>query len=297
MQFPRISIITPSFNQGQFIEQTILSIINQGYPNLEYIIIDGGSNDETVDIIKKYKDNLTYWVSEKDNGQAHAINKGLRYCTGDIFNWINSDDYLEEGALFAIADGFKEPAIDMIAGAVQNFDKNGPTKLYVNQNLSLKNIFGSDMPFIYHQPGVWIRLNDVKATSPFREDYHFCFDYDFMLRHLVEHSSVKYIDKTIAHFRIHNDSKTVAQSEKFNHDLKKIYHDFYVSQKGAPYFNLAKRKSHLFDWSILYKDIRKKNKSRLASFAALFIAMAKDPKYRFSKNSLGNLKHVLFGKD
>lgn len=296
-QWPKISIVTPSYNQGRYIEETIRSVLLQNYPNLEYIIIDGGSSDETISIIKKYERWITYWVSEPDSGQSQAINKGLAKCTGTIFNWLNSDDYLEEGALFTIAAEFKDPAINIVAGAVQNFDKKGPTKLYFNQNLSLKNIFGRDTHFIYHQPGVWMRLNEVKATSPFREDYHFCFDYDFMLRHLVKHSSVKYIDKTIARFRIHNDSKTVSQSEKFNLDLKKIYHDFYISQKGSPYFNLAKRKSHLFDWSILYKDIRKKNKSRLASFAALLIAMAKDPKYRISKDSFGNLKHVLFGKD
>ena len=82
------SIITPSYNQGQYIEQTIQSVLNQNYPNLEYIIIDGGSTDNTVEIIKKYEKHLKFWVSEKDKGQANAINKGLQYCTGEIFNWI-----------------------------------------------------------------------------------------------------------------------------------------------------------------------------------------------------------------
>src|SRR5690606_31772171 len=101
--WPKISIVTPSYNQGQFIEETILSILNQNYPNLEYIIIDGGSTDNTVEIIKKYEDRITYWVSEKDNGQADAINKGLEQCTGEIFNWINSDDYLAKKSLYSIA--------------------------------------------------------------------------------------------------------------------------------------------------------------------------------------------------
>ena len=87
--WPRISIVTPSYNQGQYIEETIRSILLQGYPNLEYIIIDAGSTDQTVEIIKKYEMFLSYWVSESDNGQAHAINKGLSLCTGEIFNWIN----------------------------------------------------------------------------------------------------------------------------------------------------------------------------------------------------------------
>src|ERR1051325_4216859 len=105
-QLPLITIITPSYNQGQFIEETILSIINQDYPRLEFIIIDGGSTDNTVDIIKKYADRITYWVSEKDKGQSNAINKGLHKATGDIINWINSDDQLMPGALTAVAKHF-----------------------------------------------------------------------------------------------------------------------------------------------------------------------------------------------
>ena len=92
--YPKISIVTPSFNQGQYIEQTILSVIGQDYPNLEYIIIDGGSSDNTVEIIKKYADKIIYWISDPDNGQSDALNKGLAKCTGEIFNWINSEDYL-----------------------------------------------------------------------------------------------------------------------------------------------------------------------------------------------------------
>src|SRR5262245_16909311 len=103
LPWPSISIVTPSYNQGQFIEETIRSVLLQGYPNLEYIIIDGGSKDQTVDIIHKYEPWLTYWVSRKDRGQAHAINDGLRRASGTIFNWINSDDVLAPNALATIA--------------------------------------------------------------------------------------------------------------------------------------------------------------------------------------------------
>ena len=113
--YPKISIITPSYNQGQYLEETILSVINQNYPNLEYIIIDGGSTDNSVEIIKKYEKNISYWVSEKDHGQSNAINKGLAIATGDIVAWLNSDDQYCEKSLDIISNTFKQhPEINIV---------------------------------------------------------------------------------------------------------------------------------------------------------------------------------------
>ena len=106
MNWPKISIVTPSFNQGQYIEETIISVLSQNYPNLEYIIIDGGSTDNTIGIIKKYESRITYWVSKLVRCQSHAINKGLNKCTGNIFNWLNSDDWYMPGVLFKATNAF-----------------------------------------------------------------------------------------------------------------------------------------------------------------------------------------------
>lgn len=114
---PKISLITPSFNQGKFLRDTITSVLSQGYPTLEYIIIDGGSNDDSVDIIREYAPRLTYWESEKDNGFGHAINKGMARATGDIVGWLNSDDVLLPGALLTVGKYFqKHPDVGLVFG-------------------------------------------------------------------------------------------------------------------------------------------------------------------------------------
>src|SRR5437763_884238 len=106
MTFPKITVITPSYNQGKFLEETIVSVISQGYPNLEYMLIDGGSTDNSIDIIKKYRTYFSYWISEKDSGQSEAINKGLKKATGEIISWLNSDDLYTAGCLQHVAEHF-----------------------------------------------------------------------------------------------------------------------------------------------------------------------------------------------
>ena len=123
---PKLSIITPSLNQGKFLEETIPSVLNQNYPNLEYVIIDGGSTDNSVAIIKRYEKHLTYWISEQDNGQADAINKGFEKTTGDIINWINSDDLLAADSLNSLTKEIrKNPNADFYFGDYLIIDKNG----------------------------------------------------------------------------------------------------------------------------------------------------------------------------
>lgn len=221
MNYPKISIVTPSFNQGEFIEETILSILNQNYPNLEYIIIDGGSSDETVDIIKKYEDSISYWISEPDKGQWDAILKGLKHCTGEIFNWINSDDFLVENSLNMIAKHYIRNF--SVAGSIECFSK---TKNFTreNKNLSYENLILNKS--FYNQQGFWFNLENLKITLRKYEyhQFHYSFDRILTLEYLKDFPQIVYIQENyIAKFRIHDESKTYKDWYKFDQELFQYY--------------------------------------------------------------------------
>lgn len=211
MKWPKISIVTPSYNQGRFIEQTILSVINQNYPNLEYIIIDGGSTDETIDIIKKYETYFSYWVSEPDRGQSHAINKGLEKCTGEIFNWLNSDDWYLPGALFEIASKFVDkPSVVVVSGYENHIQIDGKVVLRKGTFLS-KTISQTIERCEVTQPSTFFRLSAVKTIGPLPEDIHFIMDGELWVRLLLMYGQECFckIQKPLVNFRLHENSKTV----------------------------------------------------------------------------------------
>lgn len=239
MTYPKISIVTPSFNQAVYLEETILSILNQNYPNLEYIIIDGGSSDGSLEIIKKYEYALKYWVSEPDQGQVDAINKGLKYCTGDIFNWINSDDYLEPKALYEIAKNWKKDYC--IAGKVRNFfqDSDEDGGVHPNQINSLAEFIA--LKSRYHQPGLWFDLAALLKVYPIPTSSHYYFDKILMVEFFLK-NGVKLIpiDEILVNFRVHDGSKTVLIQGKAQKELICFYENLLNDQRYFTYHKIIK---------------------------------------------------------
>lgn len=181
--FPKISIVTPSFNQGRFIEKTILSVLEQNYPNLEYIIIDGGSTDESVEIIKKYEKHLEYWISEPDRGQSHAINKGFEQARGDIYCWLNSDDWYYPGALMAVAETFTlNSDAGVLVGAGDMVNEDGDTLLHVSRTeIKLAMLFNWCENYFW-QPSCFIKKSAWIDCGPLDETCHYAMDLDLWIR-------------------------------------------------------------------------------------------------------------------
>ncbi len=231
MSLPKISIVTPSFNQGQFLEETIRSVLDQGYPNLEYVVVDGGSTDDSVDIIKRYADRLKFWVSEKDRGQTDAINKGIAHCTGDVFGFINSDDYLYPRSLQRVADTW-----------------NAGSRWMVGWSIYLE-LGGSDWPYMKrptHTKADWFLWNPIPQQSTFfarsfldeygtfREDLHYSFDYEYWMRlRFKANAKLTVIRQCMAAFRFHDASKTIATASRFQPEDQKIWDEYadYLSAK------------------------------------------------------------------
>lgn len=206
---PRITVVTPCYNAGRFLEACIRSVVDEEYAGLEYIVIDGGSTDDTVEIIEKYEPRLAYWHSGPDRGQAHAINMGLGRATGDVVAYLNADDRYRPGTLHAVATLFRDrPDVNVVFGDAVFTDEAGrPTGRYV----------GVDRPFAEKirywrgwpvpQPTVFLRLGVVQAHGGLDESFHYALDYDWFLR-ISRTERFYHAGAVLAEYRLRGDSKT-----------------------------------------------------------------------------------------
>lgn len=237
---PLVSIVTPSFNQAQFLEQTIQSVLGQDYPNIEYIVVDGGSKDGSVDILKKHAGRLAWWVSEQDKGQTDAINKGFNRATGEILAWINSDDTYNPAAVGeAVKYLVENPQVAMVYADCNFINEDGKV---IGKFKSAQTDYRRLREGYVHIPQqtMFFRAKYWKELGPLDSSFYFAMDYDLWTR-IAKHAPIKYLPgKAWANFRIHTTSKTnVADARGWDEMLRVHYRD------GGGFFSLIVAKYYL----------------------------------------------------
>jgi glycosyltransferase involved in cell wall biosynthesis len=231
---PLVSIITPSYNQASYLEETILSIITQDYKNIEPIIIDGGSDDDSVEIIKKYEKHLSFWVSEKDNGQADAINKGIEKSTGEFICWINSDDVIYPNFISRRVAEFKlHPEVDFIYGDVhQGKDLKNLTYRKGKKTDYSKMLRTIDVP-IPQQSAIWKR-SVIDKVGILDDKWHVLLDREYFMR-IAMNCDILYIPGSVAFFRNHKLSKSIAESLRWTEEMPEYYLKLFDSSLPVKY--------------------------------------------------------------
>lgn len=226
MNLPSISLVTPSFNQGSTIRETIESVLGQDYPGLEYFVADGGSKDETVAILQSYGKRFQ-WVSEPDRGQSHAINKGWGRSQGEIVAWLNSDDLLAPGALQAVGRFFAEhPEIDGLYGDCDYIDGNGQRlSAYPAEPFDYTKLVARTINYL-PQPATFIRRRVLETTGGVDEALHYVMDFDLWLRAGLQHSFA-YLPVHLAALRVYGAAKSVAGLDRMGDELVQIYRAYF----------------------------------------------------------------------
>ena len=238
--WPRISVITPSFNQGDFLEMTIRSVLLQGYPDLEYIVIDGGSTDRSVSLIRKYEPWIDYWISERDRGQSHAINKGLERASGEILCWLNSDDYYLPGTLRTVgrwlARGTGHRAI---AGHVLKVYTDGrPPVLLEGKYEGRRRLLQFWKGYQMHQAAIFWRREVTERIGLLDERLHLIMDFDYWAR-IAEHDDFANVDRVLAACHYHAAAKTGDAYESYYADLRRHAWRYWGSPWRAEFWGLG----------------------------------------------------------
>lgn len=258
-ELPLVSIITPSFNQARYIEATIQSVLSQDYARIEYIIVDGGSTDETVDVIRKYEGqggsirSIAWWVSEKDKGQTDAINKGFARAGGDILAWINSDDTYEPGAISAAVKYLLEhPAVGMVYGDCNFINENGSVIGKFNAAQTNHHLIRQGYVHIPQQT-MFFRADLWKQVGPLDPSFYFAMDYDLWTR-ISAREEIKYVPQTWANFRLHTTGKTIMADDRCWPEMIRVHYrdggsffstivaKYYIRKLIAPLWNWRRRR-------------------------------------------------------
>ncbi|MCL4529903.1 MAG: glycosyltransferase [Chloroflexi bacterium] len=267
---PLVSIVTPSFNQARYLEATIQSVLSQTYPRLEYIIVDGGSTDSSVDIIKKYvldssglpldqkqasglqKHKITWWVSEKDKGQTDALNKGFARANGDILAWLNSDDTYEPNAIWSVVKFMQpNPEIGLLYGDANYINEEGRViGKFPAAQTGLKRLREGYVHI--PQQASFFRGKLWREVGPLDPSFYFAMDYDLWVR-LATRSQVKYVPQTWANFRLHTAGKTIAADDRCWPEMVRVHYrdggnffstivaKYYIRKLIAPLWNWRRR--------------------------------------------------------
>ena len=222
----KVSIVTPSFNQGQFIERTLQSVAIQRETlpldvELEHVVFDGGSNDETVDVLSRFTPKIT-WISEKDNGQTHAVNKGIKATDGEIIGWLNSDDIYYPGTITSVVDFFKShPDIDVVYGMADHIDTvDKPFESYPSEPWNFERL--KDICFIC-QPALFFRRRILNSCGLLDESLKYCMDYEFWLRLAKHNIRFAYIEEKFAGSRMYSDNKTLSARVAVHREINDMF--------------------------------------------------------------------------
>ena len=251
---PLVSIVTPSFNQARYIEATIRSVLTQDYPAVEYIIVDGGSSDGAVDIIRSHADQLAWWVSEKDKGQTDALNKGFAQATGQILAWINSDDTYEPGAISAaVAYLTAHPEVGVVYADTHFIDEK--SRVIGKFPAALTDYPRLRQGYVHvPQQATFFRAELWQQVGPLDPDFYFAMDYDLWVR-LAKRTKFAYLPgQTWANFRLHNNAKTISADDRCWPEMLKVHYrdggsffapivgKYYLRQLAAPLLNWRRQR-------------------------------------------------------
>ncbi len=252
-KLPRVTVVTPSFNQARYLEETIRSVLGQDYPNLEYIIVDGGSNDGSVEIIRRYAGRLAWWVSEKDSGQTDAVNKGFARATGEILAWLNSDDTYQPGAVREAVEVFQQhPEAGLVYGQANYINELGRV---IGRFPAARTDYRRLRRGYVHIPqqAAFFRADLWRKVGPLDPTFFFAMDYDLWVR-LAAEAPLVYVERVWANFRLHADAKTIFADDRCWPEMLRVHYrdggsplswivvKYWIRKLVSPYINWRRRR-------------------------------------------------------